>query len=109
MVAVLLDTKGPEIRTGVVDGYVRGEKNLYVLLEDGKKVTVTTNDELNEKVSEDMLYIDYKAIGATVKAGDRILLDDGLIGLEVRSCEECFQARTASFANASGDCFLVTE
>lgn len=102
MVAVLLDTKGPEIRTGVVEGYVRGEKNLYVSLDDGAKVVVTTNDELKEKVSKDVLYVDYKAIGTTVKAGDRILLDDGLIGLEIDSV-------SATLTNSSGEDYVEVE
>ena len=51
MTAILLDTKGPEIRTGVIEGYVSGEKNLYIDLVDGDSVTVTTDESMKEKVS----------------------------------------------------------
>ena len=88
MTAVLLDTKGPEIRTGVVEGYVSGEKNLYVELEDGKEVLVTTDERMREKVTSSTLYLDYKQIGSTVTPGDVLLLDDGLIGLEVTAVSD---------------------
>ncbi len=83
MVAVLLDTKGPEIRTGVVEGYVRGEKNLYVDLCTGNDLRLTTDSSMKELVSDKVVYIDYEQIGSTVEPGNVILLDDGLIGLEV--------------------------
>jgi len=88
MTAVLLDTKGPEIRTGTVEGYVSGEKNLYVDLEDGKDVLVTTDERMKELVSRDTIYLDYKQIGSTVTEGDVLLLDDGLIGLQVVSVND---------------------
>ena len=90
-VAVLLDTKGPEIRTGVVEGYVPGEKNMYVTLVDGAEVLVTTNPEFKEKVSNETIYLDYQQIGSTVQPGSCILLDDGLIGLEVKKINSDLQ------------------
>ena len=83
MLAVMLDTKGPEIRTGVVEGYVQGSENLYVDFVDGAEVTVTTRLSEKNKVTAESLYIDYEAIGTTVTPGHVLLLDDGLIGLEV--------------------------
>ncbi len=77
-VAILLDTKGPEIRTG--------------LLEDGKKVTVKTGDTLvvtARETSEDFhgtaehISLDYLNLPSEVEKGSIILIDDGLIGLEV--------------------------
>ena len=77
-VAILLDTKGPEIRTG--------------LLEDGKKVTVKTGDTLvvtAQETSEDFhgtaehISLDYLNLPSEVEKGSIILIDDGLIGLEV--------------------------
>ncbi|MDD6489787.1 MAG: pyruvate kinase, partial [Clostridia bacterium] len=77
-VAILLDTKGPEIRTGNF-----AEKS--VLLEAGHKFTLTTEDCIgtNEKCS-----ISFKNLPKDVKQGTRILIDDGLIELRVESKTE---------------------
>ena len=78
-VAILLDTKGPEIRTGEL---ATDEK---VYLEKGQEFVVTTEDIKgdSEKVS-----ISYKGICNDLEAGDTILVDDGLIGLEVKEIQE---------------------
>ena len=75
-IAILLDTKGPEIRTGLLEG---GQK---VTLETGKEIILTTQEiEGNsEKVS-----ITYDGLVNDVKVGGTILIDDGLIGLEVKA------------------------
>ena len=72
-VAALLDTKGPEIRIGDVEG---GKLEL----KPGQEFTLTTEEMLGtaEKVS-----ITYKELYRDVEAGDSILIDDGLIGMEV--------------------------
>ena len=77
-IAILLDTKGPEIRTGLLEG---GQK---VTLETGKEFTLTTQEiEGNaERVS-----ITYDGLVNDVKVGGTILIDDGLIGLEVKAIE----------------------
>ena len=72
-VAILLDTKGPEIRTG---NFKDGE----AFLEEGKEYTLTTRDILGD---ENICTISYKELPQDVKKGDSILIDDGLIGLEV--------------------------
>lgn len=74
-IASLLDTKGPEIRTGK--------------LKDGKKVTLKEGDLYTlttEKIVGDETrgYINYAGLAEDVKPGDRILIDDGLIELHVR-------------------------
>ncbi|MDF2546345.1 MAG: pyruvate kinase [Anaerosolibacter sp.] len=72
-VAILLDTKGPEIRTG---NFKDGE----AFLEEGKEYTLTTRDVAGD---ENICTISYKELPKDVKKGDSILIDDGLIGLEV--------------------------
>ncbi len=74
-VAILLDTKGPEIRTGVLKD---GKK---VTLEPGKSFTLTTCEIEgdSERVS-----ITYAGLVDDVQVGSTILIDDGLIGLEVK-------------------------
>ena len=73
-IAILLDTKGPEIRTGILDG---GQK---VYLEEESRFTLTTEqiEGNNTRCSQT-----YKDLPKDVKAGDTILIDDGLIQLTV--------------------------
>ncbi len=74
-VAILLDTKGPEVRTGVLKD---GQK---VILETGKSCIVTTDD--NVAGTSERFSLDYKNLPNEVEKGSIILIDDGLIGLEV--------------------------
>ncbi|MCI8638256.1 MAG: pyruvate kinase [Coprococcus sp.] len=78
-VAILLDTKGPEIRTGVLKG---GKK---VVLVPENEFTLTTR-EIKGDASE--VSITYAGLVADVKRGKRILIDDGLIELEVQEKTE---------------------
>ena len=78
-VAILLDTKGPEIRTGV--------------LEDGKKVMLKANETFRLTIEEvvgdeNRVSISYTGLLDDVDKGSRILVDDGLIELEVIDREE---------------------
>ena len=73
-VAALLDTKGPEIRLG---DFEAGR----VELKEGQEFTLTARDILG---TEKEVSITYKQLPKDVKPGSSILLDDGLIGLEVK-------------------------
>lgn len=72
-VALLLDTKGPEIRTGEFE---KGK----VELKKGQTFVLTTEDVLG---NEGKVSITYKNLVKDVQKGDSILIDDGLIGLKV--------------------------
>lgn len=72
-VALLLDTKGPEIRTGMLE-------NGKIELKKGQSFVLTTEDILG---NEGMVSISYKDLVKDVKPGDSILIDDGLIGMKV--------------------------
>lgn len=72
--AYLLDTKGPEIRTG---NLVDGKK---ITLEAGKKIILTT-DEVDGTV--DRLSISYKKLPSEAKKGTLIYIADGVLSLEV--------------------------
>lgn len=80
--AALLDTKGPEIRTG---SFKDGPLKLFT----GDKLTLTTQDMFKEMSVGDFdeddkrIFIDYKSIMKTVNVNDTILLNDGAIGLKV--------------------------
>ncbi|MEY8355349.1 pyruvate kinase [Lachnospiraceae bacterium 54-53] len=73
-IAALLDTKGPEIRTGVLQD---GKK---VNLKEGETYVLTTEDIVGD---DKRGHITYDGLAQDVSAGNRILIDDGLIELEV--------------------------
>ena len=72
-IAVLLDTKGPEVR---VCQFAEGK----VSLKKGEQFTLTSRDILG---TNEIVSITYKNLPNDVKEGSRILLDDGLIELIV--------------------------
>ena len=74
-VPAILDTRGPEIRLGCFE-------NGGADLEDGQAFTLTTADVTGTKARAG---VTYKNLHKDLKAGDRVLLDDGLIGLKVES------------------------
>lgn len=77
-IAIMLDTRGPEIR-------IKTFENSKVILEKGQKFVLTTEDIAgnNERVS-----ITYKKLPLCIKPGTTILLNDGLIELQVNSVEK---------------------
>lgn len=77
-IAIILDTKGPEIRTGKFDGGT-------VELKAGDPFTVICGEEIlgNNTVCS----VSYADLYKDVKLGDSILIADGLVGLEVNSVE----------------------
>lgn len=72
-VAILLDTKGPEIRTGKLAVDV-------IELVQGEYITLSTEEFLGDK---DRIPVTYKELPQDVSIGSTILIDDGLIGLTV--------------------------
>ena len=75
-IGIMLDTKGPEIRLGEVDGEVS--------LEIGDKFILTSEDLVGDK---NIASISYKDLYKDVEVGDRILIDDGLVELLVKEIE----------------------
>jgi len=75
---ILLDTKGPEIRTGLVpdDG---------VLLENSSQFILDNDIQTG---SAERVYISYENLWQEVNPGTRILVDDGLMELEVTAVHE---------------------
>src|SRR5262245_35779396 len=68
-VCILQDLQGPKIRVGKF-------KNGAIELKDGDMVTITTRDIMGESK---MIPTDFKELTSTIGAGQKILLDDGLI------------------------------
>ncbi|MGI6093200.1 MAG: pyruvate kinase [Veillonellaceae bacterium] len=72
-VALLLDTKGPEMRIGkFADG--------KVLLQEGQKFILTVRDILG---TNEIISVNHKSLPSEVTPGDIILLSDGLVSLRV--------------------------
>lgn len=72
--ATLLDTKGPEIRTG----QLKDDKK--VSLSEGQKFTLTTRQVIGD---ETITMITYEGLPQDISKGNTILIDDGLIELRV--------------------------
>ena len=80
-IAIALDTKGPEIRTGILEG---DDGRKEVTLEMGAQIKITTDDQYKDKCSQNILWVDYKNITKVLSPGKRIFIDDGLISVIVR-------------------------
>merc|ERR1719249_327786 len=76
--AIALDTKGPEIRTGLLEG---DDGRLELELKAGDEIKITTNEEFKEKCTKEVLWLDYKNITKVLTPGKRIYIDDGLISV----------------------------
>ncbi|SDX19589.1 pyruvate kinase [Paenibacillus sp. CF384] len=76
-VAILLDTKGPEIRLGKL-------KEEPIELNQGETITLTTEEILGDK---NRIPVTYANLPADVEVGSTILIDDGLIGLTVEEVQ----------------------
>jgi len=81
--AVLVDTKGPEIRTQPLQGNQK-----IADIEQDAIVEITTEDVSGDDAPPSdsgphRIQVDYASIGSSVSIGSQILLDDGLIELEV--------------------------
>ena len=74
-VAIMLDLKGPEIR-------IKTFENGSIELQDGQIFTLTTGDVIG---NQNIVSVTYKDLPNVLKAGDRILLNDGFSELEVLS------------------------
>lgn len=75
-VAILLDTKGPEIRLGKL-------KEEYELVQ-GDAITLTTEEIEGDRTR---IPVTYKNLPNDLEVGSTVLIDDGLIGLKVEAIE----------------------
>lgn len=77
-IAIILDTKGPEIRTGAF-------KNGNAELKEGAEFTVICGE--NIEGDETRCSVTYADLYKDVKPGDMILIADGLVGLEIQKVD----------------------
>lgn len=71
-IPILIDLQGPKIRVGNIPNPIE--------IKEGQEIILEATDEVN---NPDILPVDYEGIADDVKSGDKILLDDGNIGLVV--------------------------
>jgi len=75
-VAIALDTKGPEIRTGIL---AEGDVKLVI----GDELTFHMDISWFEKGNKTDVYCDYKNLPKVIKNDDIIFIDDGLLSAKV--------------------------
>ena len=95
-VAILLDTKGPEIRTGKME-------NGAVELAAGNEIILTTEEVLG---NAGKIYVDYEHLPRNLTRGDTIMIDDGRIELLVKNISKteilCDIIAGATLKNSKG-------
>ena len=100
-VAIALDTKGPEIRTGNMR---QGEVELRA----GSRVTVTVDAARKNDCDESLIYMDYANLPRVVAVGSLIFVDDGLISLRVEAIDaalstvQCTVVNTGKLSSKKG-------
>ena len=78
-IAALLDTKGPEIRTGLM-------QNGEIILTQGAKIILVSNDEPFDG-TPDRVWVNYRLLAQEVSPGQSIFIDDGALNLEVEKVD----------------------
>lgn len=81
-VALALDTKGPEIRSGLLkrdEGYEISAGHEFVL---------SSNEQFRDASDDQTLYIDYRNLAQAVRAGGKVFIDDGILSLSILEVNE---------------------
>jgi len=76
-VAIALDTKGPEIRTGIM------KDNVELPIKAGHIMTISVDDKYANCCDLDVLYVDYKNLSKVIEVGKVIYVDDGILSFKV--------------------------
>ncbi|KAF4977114.1 hypothetical protein FZEAL_6302 [Fusarium zealandicum] len=77
-VAIALDTKGPEIRTGNTAG------DVDIPISAGHVMNITTDDAYATACDAENMYVDYKNITKVIEPGRVIYVDDGVLAFDVK-------------------------
>ncbi|KAI8376176.1 pyruvate kinase [Radiomyces spectabilis] len=76
-VAIALDNKGPEIRTGnMKDG-----KEIPITV--GHEMIFTVNEAYKDICDDKVMFVDYKNLPKVIEVGKKIYVDDGILSFEV--------------------------
>lgn len=93
--AIALDTKGPEMRTGTM---INDED---VKITAGHEFYVTMDEQYAASGSDKYLFIDYKNLAKKVEKGRVIYIDDGVLGLEVIDIESDLLVKVRAINNGT--------
>ena len=77
-ISIMLDTKGPEYR-------IKTFENKSVTLKDGDEFTLTTEDVIG---NQERVSVSYEGLADDLSIGDRVLIANGIVILEVESIEK---------------------
>ena len=80
-IAMLLDTKGPEIRTGLLADHQK------VKLMKGEEITISYAEDPEAEGTAEHIYVTYADMAKDLSAGDTVLIDDGAIELKVEAID----------------------
>ncbi|KAI6162100.1 pyruvate kinase [Pisolithus thermaeus] len=80
-VAIALDTKGPEIRTGIM------KDGRDIPIKAGHEFIISTDDKYSESCDDKILWLDYKNLSKVTSPGKLIYIDDGILSLLVLSID----------------------
>lgn len=101
-VAIALDTKGPEIRTGTLAAGTKGD----LVVADNAKLILTTEEKFKEKCTAERVFVDYRNMTKIVRPDDSVFIDDGLIELRVKRIStvdvECVVVHGGSLGSKKG-------
>ncbi|KAF9429834.1 Pyruvate kinase [Podila epigama] len=81
-VGIALDTKGPEIRTGLM------KDDIELPITAGHQMIISTNDEYAEACTSEVMYVDYKNLTKVITPGKVIYVDDGVLSFKVLAVED---------------------
>ncbi|KAH0530133.1 hypothetical protein TsFJ059_004796 [Trichoderma semiorbis] len=81
-VAIALDTKGPEIRTG----NTTGDQDIPITV--GTVMNITTDEKYITACDTQNMYVDYKNITKVIQPGRVIYVDDGVLAFDVLSIKD---------------------
>ncbi|KAJ8661345.1 pyruvate kinase [Lichtheimia ornata] len=76
-VAIALDNKGPEIRTGNM------RDNVECPISAGHEMIFSVNEEYKDICDDKVMYVDYKNLPKVIEVGKLIYVDDGVLSFEV--------------------------
>jgi pyruvate kinase len=80
-VAIALDTKGPEIRTGLI------RDSADIPIKAGHEFIVSTDEKYAQIGDDKVLYMDYKNLPKVTAPGKLIYVDDGILSLLVTAID----------------------
>ncbi|KAF8929149.1 pyruvate kinase [Dissophora ornata] len=80
-VGIALDTKGPEIRTGLM------KDDAEIPITAGHQMIFSTDSKYAESCTDEVMYVDYKNLTKVIVPGKVIYVDDGVLSFKVLAVE----------------------